>query len=457
MGELRDLIAIYGEIDRAVAADDGVRAAVAQRVSLYEDPDAHWYEAFAAWAEDVREDTSGGPAFPPLEEAVRDLESIPPRGRMHARRLWVLALAAQAFPELARRDDGSSPLARALGHGEVENESGRAQDLLELLADPDRLASAVAREDGSLDAWWDETLREAQARGLLIEADAEDLGPRPCTGRLVTVAVPGGSVEVAALETVFETSVLSFDQAVRFLHPETWPGCSALCCRMLDLGVQPSGLHRFRETVSADCADRLRTWTIQADLDFSFRQVDGQVAVAEYELSPGPQPDVLVDEGSLAVRAIGTADDPRIRVTTTKRVRFNRPFTGKQLAMIVCALGYASIVEDLIFTCAREGGPGKSLPAPGQGNPAVHPCVDLAARASRAAQASVEVWAQEVRAASAKAAARPYTADDLVQDTTRAWVRLLREGAAAFDPVTGDGPPPDPPPDPPPTRAPSAG
>ena len=64
-----------------------------------------WFDDFVAWTQELRQDDRRGSPFPSLEEALRDLADIEPEGRMRARRLWVIALAAQAFPDLRASDD----------------------------------------------------------------------------------------------------------------------------------------------------------------------------------------------------------------------------------------------------------------------------------------------------------------------------------------------------------------
>jgi hypothetical protein len=457
MGELRDLIAIYGEIDRAVAADGSARERVASLLPAYgAEDDVRWYDDFVSWTAERTPGRSEGRSFPSLDAALADLATITPQGRMRARRLWAITLAAEVFPELKERDNGTSPLARALGPPDTEGESPKRQDLVMRLADTERRATILAENDGSLDAWWEQTLREARANGE-IDEDAERLGPRPCTGRVLSVRAPGGDeVTVAALWTEFETSLLTFDQASEFLHPDLWPGCSPLCCRMEDRGLQPSGLHRYGEVVSVDCDDGQPAWTINAELDFAFTRQPGIVAIADYHMSPSRPQDVIVDEGALVVAEIGTPQKPRVRVTTTKRVRFDGPFSGESLGLVMCALGYGEIVHDLIFTCALGGGAGKPLPPPpgaGKRRPGGPSAVDaLITRGERAAEACIAAFAEDLRSSAAKVSAGTYKADDLVQDVTRTWLRALRESAAVVDAGvrTARGPDPDAPGDPPP-------
>jgi hypothetical protein len=118
--------------------------------------------------------------------------------------------------------------------------------------------------------------------------------------------------------------------------------------------VSAEGVHRYHEVVSTNCAQRESAWTVEAELDFTFRAVRGVVAIAEYQLAdghPAEGDDVLVDEGSLVVRRVD-AGAPTLNITTTKRIKFNRAFGGEALAMIMCQMGYADFVRELFFRCA---------------------------------------------------------------------------------------------------------
>jgi hypothetical protein len=101
------------------------------------------------------------------------------------------------------------------------------------------------------------------------------------------------------------------------------------------------------------------------------------------------------------------------------------------LALIMCALGYASVVEDLVFTCAslsdRDGieFPGS---APTRAGPEVtHLADEVAARL----KACIDDYADAARASSEKIAAGRYTADALAQDMASAWARAAREWSNA--------------------------
>lgn len=405
MGEIEDLIGIYGAIDRAVAEDSERRAPVSRLLPPYRTAEVHWFDDFVAWTIEQRDDASPDPPpFPPLQAALGDLAGIEPRVRMRARRLLAVAVAVQAFPELGPDGSAAGLAHGALGVPGLAGDEDRAQRLLELLADESLLPAIDNQAPGALDAWWTNLLAVASFQGLIVDAAA--MGPRPCSGRLVTVDLPGGAGPVATLETEFETDRLSFDQAIAFLEPVNWPQCSDFWCEMRKVGVQSTSLQQYHEVVSTACEHRQIAWTIEAELDFSFTRLP-DVAITEYQLSAGhplPGDDVLVDDGSLVVRRLGTGAASRLRITTTKRVKFDHPFSGEALAMIMCALGYATVAEDLVFSCAAVGGGTGGTPFPAAPLPTpVKPCVDACAP------------------------------DALVQSMANMWLCAFREGAAVID------------------------
>jgi hypothetical protein len=305
--------------------------------------------------------------------------------------------------------------------------------VVEVLGDEELLPEPDGDDPDALDLWWDR-LREALS-GLV--ADTAGLGPRPCTGRLVTVQLPGGPGSVATLRTEWETDQVPFDRAIRLLEPKNWPYCSDFWCQMKPLAQVSPTVYPYHEVVSTDCDHPALAWTIEAFLDFSFVRVAG-LAVTEYGLSAGhPVGDVLVDEGSLVVQELVGYG---VRITTTKRIKFNHPFGGEALAMIMCATGYASVVEELVFSCAREGAEGTEFPgaAPGKkkkaaGTP-IGPVIDaVAEEVAAAVKLCVDDCAQAVQASSKKMSEGKYTANDLVRDMAEMWARTAREGARALD------------------------
>jgi hypothetical protein len=429
MGETRDLIGIYGAVDRAAADDAVTRDRVARLLPLYRDPELHWFDEFEAWTEHKREDSTD-PPFPSRDESLAGMAARAPRGRMRSRRLFAIAVAIQAFPDLRDAD----LTVAAVQVDTIAEEVDGARQVVALLGDEELLAILDTEEPDALEIWWD------QLRGALsgVMADTAGLGPRPCTGRLVPVELPSGAVSVTALRTEWETDEVPFDRAIRFLDPTNWPDCSDFWCEMKPLAQLSPSKHPYHEVVSTDCDHQAGAWTIEAYLDFSFIRVAG-LAVTDYGLSD-PHPvagdDVLVDAGSLVVQELPAN---RVRITTTKRIKFNHPFSGEALSIIMCATGYASVVEDLVFSCAREGAQGTEFPgaAPGKkkaGGAPMGPVIDeVAEEVAAAVKLCVDDCAKAVRASSKKMSEGKYTANDLVRDMAEMWVRTAREGARVID------------------------
>lgn len=428
MGEIRDLVGIFGAIDRAAAENAHVRQAVGRLLPLYRRSDVRWFDDFEAWTKELRAEQSDTPPFPEsLDEALNGLAGTPTKGRMMARRMFAIAGALRAFPDDVGTDAGGQwrdSAARALAPGLVEQSEDRGRAVLGILGDDHLLPPEDTPE--ARDTWWHNVLEKVRSDGH-IENPELTIGPRPCAGR-VSAADCG---LVATIESGFTTSAVKFDRACSFLHPTHWPGCSnGFWCHMDDCGEVRPGVHHFREQVSTDCQNKALAWTISAELDFKFTQLP-DLAIAEYQLHEGhPKPGdaVLVDEGSLVVHKLGGGES---RIITTKRVRFNYPFSVEALALIMCALGYANLVEDLVFTCAalrRKKGsdfpgiaPTRTVPKP------KHPADELADRL----KACIDDFAETARSASEKTAAGTYGADALAQDMAQMWVRAAREWSDA--------------------------
>src|SRR5688572_4840002 len=153
MSEIRNLIGVYGHIDRTAAADSERRAAVSQVLPLYRDPQVEWFEDFQAWTRELRPDTPRDEAFPSRDEALKALAEIEPRGRMRARRMFAIAAAARADRELVHGESAALAAAALRGEGLTEDE-GAARDLLALLADQDRLPPVEEQAPGARDEWW---------------------------------------------------------------------------------------------------------------------------------------------------------------------------------------------------------------------------------------------------------------------------------------------------------------
>jgi hypothetical protein len=185
--------------------------------------------------------------------------------------------------------------------------------------------------------------------------DAEGTGACVSICRLVLADLPDGRRRpVATLKAEFETDRVSFEEATRFLDPRNWPRGSEVWQSMRQRWVTPTGVHRYHEIVGTTGANLDTAWTVEAELDFVFRWIPDVLAVTEYQLGeghPAAGDDVLVDEGSLVVRKI-TPSLPRLRVTTTKRVKFSGPFGGEALAMIMAPMGYGDYAREMFLRCA---------------------------------------------------------------------------------------------------------
>jgi hypothetical protein len=445
MSETRDLIGLYGAIDRAVEQEPGRRDPVSRLLPIYEreKPDeVHWFERLAAWTDRKREDTSR-PAFPSLAEALKGLAAAkPPRGYERTQRLFAIRVAAHALPEqVGPRGELAELVQSALSVEGFTDNRDRAQKLHELLAEERHLPPRLfERAPGDADDAWKSLLEEAESLGLI--SDAAGMGPAPCTGRLVMIDLQGDSDPVPTLKTVFETDRVPFDAAIRFLDPGNWPDCSSFWCEMTPVGLTAEGAHQYHEVVSTDCDNKEAGWTIDCYLDFSFKQLDG-LAFTQYTMSAGrPQPDVTVDEGSLIVQRLGSDSASPIRVITTKRVGFTEPFPGPALALLMCVSGYAEIVKALVFSCAAlDPGSGSEFPAdtttptistngPARGGSVIEELADLAATKVKEC---IDEHTDAARATSKKIADGQYTADALVQDMADTMMRMVRGEAAAVD------------------------
>jgi hypothetical protein len=434
MTELAALVGIYGAIDQVVQEDPDLRTAVSQLLPLYADPELQWYDKFDAWLNE----TARGPRtpFPTLSEALDELAELDPVRRLRPRRLFAIAVAMRAFPAMRSPSGGlGESVVGALGVAGLAAERGQAQSLQKLLAEEEFLPVPNGTGEELAD-WWKSLITSAETAGLITHTTG--MFPRPCSGRLVSMKNAAGPI--AALKTEFETEEVAFDQAVAFLQPENWPACMPwFWCEMKQIGAGP-GERLYKEVVSSDCAVATAAFTAETELAFTFTSIlqgnSVEAAVANYQLGPGrPRlADVIrVDQGSLVVAKVGDGQTP-LRITTTKRIQFSYPFSSEALAIIMCAIGYADAVGDLLC-CTASGDkvdvskfpgvpadPGSGVP--GEGIPGG--VVAVLSGCIEECVASAQEW-------SSRMAEGPYTADKLAQDMTNAWVRVLRKGAAAVE------------------------
>jgi hypothetical protein len=213
---------------------------------------------------------------------------------------------------------------------------------------------------------------------------------------------------------------------------------------MTPLGNPQDDPRSYREVVSLDCDNKETSWTVQVDLDFTSRELDNDLAVTEYRLKGGlPQERVLVNEGSLILDQRGPEDGSRVRVTTTKRLKFAGSFDGPAFASVLCHLGYLGFVEDLLCCAAEdEGDPGIVFP----GRPVQAPAAEAPYRGPEGAEdfrgltgatiqqvaAAAEAWidrcSEATKESYEKIEAGNYTADALIQDVADMYVRMVGDG-----------------------------
>ena len=201
------------------------------------------------------------------------------------------------------------------------------------------------------------------------------------------------------------------------------------------IGGLKGGGATYREVVSSDCNHPATAeFYAETELDFNFwsiPQKEPVVAIANYQLSKGrPRKGdlILVDEGTLVVAKTGTGQRP-VRVTTTKRIEFDWPFSSQVLAVMMCASGYGELAGDL-FCCAasKAAAEGKKIPAfPGEPPPQ-----NAGAAAPRASRRS-PVEPTTTRAVAGADSAAAAAASNLVDCGAKFWARALRDCAHAIE------------------------
>jgi hypothetical protein len=368
VSEIGDLIAILGEVDRALGdAEDPRRDDVKALVRPYRTSDEfRWYDAFleAAETETAR--------MPGLDEAMGNLAQPTRFPSMLPRRLLAVALAARVFPQFAPGGDNEDvslfaltipgifpgrplptpPLAEPPDHPGLEDLRDRAHVLLEFLTDRDELPD--------VEHWHEFVVSHRD----LISDQIASMGDL-CSASVIERPGPGGAATIAVLETRLCIAGVSVGQlAGRFLQPASWPGCSQWWCSMTAAPAQPLqlGIDRYLEVVAVDCPSDLLK--VAVFLDFATAVKAATRAVLVYRLSKNQSGSVGgvsanggvdVDCGTIEVVEEGN----HVRVATTKRVRFTGPLDTKAIAAIACWVGYGDNATDLIFNCA--GGPAEAV------------------------------------------------------------------------------------------------
>lgn len=307
------------------------------------------------------EPSPGAPIDPALVAdeirlALTHLGPIAAEGRAAARRLLAVTVATRAMPEFFGRDGEHAGAARdALTFSGTDVEPGYAADLA------GRLHARLAEEFTTMKQW-SQVVGSAISDELLPETFRSQAVVPPCTGELILVPDANGDEDPClVMKAEFITDQLTFAQAKRYLVPDNWVYPDSLWCRM---EREPAKDDQFpwlyHETVATSCPPKTATWSVSTDLNFWLSHPVSYEARAEYDLPNGvakPFADIEVDEGSLRIIDLGPSRG--VHVKTTKRVRFAGSMDGAGLAMFMCASGYSSVLEDVVFRIATA--PASSL------------------------------------------------------------------------------------------------
>lgn len=434
MASVQSILVIFGGVDGLVVDHPDRTDAVAAVLGAYKDPlTPGWYAKFTGWLNNpeiqprpVDLSTTTATIDNAIDNALSDLEHDPPAGRAQARLLLAMAALGRADPGRAEDPDRRAGMARAVEPlvpeeappgAEIPRRADRADGLVRLLTGFRDFGFVFEDLSG-----WERMLEEAHERGFIDEELARQTVP-PCQGTFVELA--GGPGPIASLETDL-VAPLSFDDASAFLDPARWPGCTKLWCEMVLQAAGPP--RRYLEVIGFDCGDP-RGWRLRTCLEFENQtQTEGtRVAVANYRKSAiqtGGDDIVQVDEGSITV----IDQVSHVRIVTTKRLRFKGLALQRGMAMLMCALGYAAVGEEMVYSCAAKGVTGTPFKAEGA---TTSPAGDLfGAVASEVLDLTVACVNENAEAmkASASAAARgQYTMERLAQDVTRMWLRPLQD------------------------------
>lgn len=436
MNETAAIVGLYGAVDEAVRENAERREAVARLLPQYRHEDFGWFQEFRNWLAASRDEgTEPSEEFPGLQDGLKRLSAIQPKCRMRPRRLFAIAVAARAFPDMLNPETDLGTLSiEALGVKGLAPDGDRAHELLQLLGNDERLDEA-GRTQPNLKQWWDEFVDTAHAHRLL--SDVTGMRPRPCSGRVVKL--PNDRGLAAAFITEFTTSEVSFEQAVKFLNPAVWKKCRPdFWCEMKSLGAPvKGGAYRYKEVVSSDCDQRALAWfNAETELDFVFwtlpKKATPEVAITNYRLAQGLPHDgelIQVDEGTLVVAKTEGGQGP-LQITTTKRIQFDEGFSAPMLALIMCAFGYADTAGDLLCCAASNveaAAKGKKV---GADFPSIEPSLQASGtkgqRASRPASTAP-------KPAAAPSAASAGNLAEMFQNSANMWASFLRGSAKALE------------------------
>ena len=381
MSELEALIGVLGGIDEIVVESPDLASRVAPILTPYRHGATGWYSEFVGWATGLG---TSPERFPDLDHALDALSDVIPAGWTAQRRLFAIAALSRVISESPFSSEVAALARRALavpglaGEGDASPTS-KAAELLRLLGDESVLPDVDA---------WSSMLKVAVSRGLIEPATASQLVCDPgCCSQIIFIAGNDRPVLTVETECCAPVSRMRRPEAERFLEPGRWT-CMPLWCEMAPLPPGPNGTMRFLEVISLACGDP-GSLTLRTCLEFLERGLPDDKAsqgrMLEYRRidddSCGDS-QITIDEGSIEVREFGN----RVCIRTTKRVQFRRLFDAGPLSMIVCALGYGQLGEQLVQDCAHVVPP--PPPQLGANGAVIAKKAEKASRASNASKVS---------------------------------------------------------------------
>ena len=363
MSELDDLVAVFGGIDDAVAADPSLRPKVAAMLPPYRQPAHGWYRALQDWQQvdgnpTLAEYRDVGEALNNLQDGSQVTSPPPDDHEAWASRNWLNARRMLASATLSRipgsvDTGGADP--RSLVRGLAADATGQ------------QLHSQLRRAgDYPGIRAWPKMMADTRAQSLVDPTyDASTyVPPLPWDSgsfRVVSSQIKGTSV---ALRTHLHVTKLDLVQAKQCLDPAIWKKYQPPWCDMIPLGAPPGlpGVERYRELIAADCGQNPKLSTV---LDFLYQDVPDGGGILQYRIPDGPAVGgtdgfVTIDEGSLEVRP-ARAPYTGIHFVTTKRIQFESlrqmpTMTAAGLGFLVWVLGWDTLAERFIYYLARIEG-----------------------------------------------------------------------------------------------------
>lgn len=296
-----------------------------------------------------------------IYDALLAFPRDPVDGRVAARRLLAVAVTAAAMPHLFGLDSPHADVARGLlvfKYPELTAGTYAPQELA------GRLQVEVFRQFTSMSAW-EEFVDSGLSTGVLPMSFEVQKQLPPCTGKLIPVSATGANGEVLAtyLTTTFNSKdlakAISFKQAKKYLEPSNWQYRGSFWCTMTNTNRKTkagpnvnAGGSIYNEVVATSCPPSKALWSVKTSLAFWPSSTGSKEAATEYDLAvkPTAKSDIDVDQGSLE---LSVEADGSFTLVTKKTVHFTG-FDGAGLAMVMCATGYFSAVEDVFIDVATQ-------------------------------------------------------------------------------------------------------